>query len=397
VKVAYYSPLPPERTGISEYSELLLPALRTRADVVVVQKGNKTPKADAHVYHIGNNPDFHDWIVEALRRQPGIVVLHDFVLHHLVAGMTLGRGDWRGYQEAMEREEGLVGRLLAQALLEGRLPPIWETRPEDFPLAGEVLSLARGLIVHSRFVEERVRDAGYEGAVWRIPHPAWTPPALEPERIAGGPVIGSFGNLNPSKRVPELFAAFREFRREHPDARLLLVGAVSGRYDLPPVPEGTERIDYVDEARLWRLMAGADVHVSLRFPTMGETSGSAVRSLALGKPLVVSDVGWFSELPDDAALKVPLDEREVPVLARALALAADHAEPLAAAALRYAQTALALDRVADRYLDAIETAAGGGLVADAVIGDVARAASEVGIEDTSEVARRLAEAGIAPP
>ena len=44
-------------------------------------------------------------------------------------------------------------------------------------------------------------------------------------------------------------------------------------------------------------MGACDVHVSLRSPTMGETSGTAIRALALGKPLVVSDVGWFAELP----------------------------------------------------------------------------------------------------
>ena len=58
-------------------------------------------------------------------------------------------------------------------------------------------------------------------------------------------------------------------------------------------------------------MAACDACVSLRSPTMGETSGTAIRALSLGKPLVVSDVGWFSELPDDVALKVPVDEDEV--------------------------------------------------------------------------------------
>jgi glycosyltransferase involved in cell wall biosynthesis len=400
MRIAYYSPLPPERTGIAEYSELLLPELGRRVEIAVVARGNKDPRADTAVYHIGNNPEAHAWIVDALRRRSGVVVLHDFVLHHLVAGMTLGRGDWQGYLNAMEREEGLVGRLLAQALLEGRLPPLWETRPEDFPLAGEVLDRATGLIVHSRYVEERVRGAGYDGPLWRIPHPAWTPPEVEPERVGGAPLVGCFGNLNPSKRLPELLAAFSALRGRHPDARLLLVGGVSARYELPPLSDGVERIDYVDEPRLWALMRACDVHVSLRFPTMGETSGSAVRSLSLGKPLVVSDIGWFTELPGDVALKVPLDEREVDVLAGALELAAEHAPTLGAAARAYAERELDVARVAERYVEALETAAGGDAVADAVVREVAEAAAAVGIApddpQAAEIARRLAEAGIAP-
>ena len=125
--------------------------------------------------------------MDTLRKKPGVVVLHDFVLHHLVAGLTVGRGDGHGYLDAMEREGGVVGRLLGHGVLDKRIPPLWESRPEDFHLAGEVLDLATGLIVHSRYVEERARAAGYEGPIWRIPHPAWQVPAVEPARDRGQP------------------------------------------------------------------------------------------------------------------------------------------------------------------------------------------------------------------
>ena len=73
----------------------------------------------------------------------------------------------------MEAEHGLAGRLLAYGVLDNRIPPLWETRPQDFPLAGEILRLAQGLVVHSRYVEDGARAAGYEGPIARIPHPAW--------------------------------------------------------------------------------------------------------------------------------------------------------------------------------------------------------------------------------
>ena len=138
MKVALFSPMPPERSGIADYSALLLPALRARCEVVTVKRGAKKPPrgTDLCVYHIGNNPDAHGWIVEALRRTPGVVVLHDFVLHHLVAGLTIGRRDGHGYLDAMEREGGVVGRLLGHAVLDKRIPPLWENRPADFHLAG---------------------------------------------------------------------------------------------------------------------------------------------------------------------------------------------------------------------------------------------------------------------
>src|SRR5207247_5217159 len=169
--------------------------------------------------------------------------------------------------------------------------------------------------------------AGYDGRLWRIPHPAWAAPAVAAADVDGDPLVGCFGNLNASKRVPQLLEAFARLRASRPSARLLLVGAEAPGFDLAGRLaglglDGVEREDYVDEQRLWSLMAACDVCVALRSPTMGETSGSAIRALVLGRPLVVSDTGWFRELPEEVALKVPVDEHEAETLAGAL-------EPLA--------------------------------------------------------------------
>ena len=407
MRVGYFSPLPPSRSGIADYSALLLPALEQRVEVVPVGKRRRLGPRDVDVrlYHVGNNPDAHGWIVDTLRQKPGVVVLHDFVLHHLVAGITVGRGNGHGYLDAMEREGGVVGRLLGHGVLDKRIPPLWESRPEAFHLAGEVLDLATGLIVHSRYVEECARAAGYEGPVWRIPHPAWEVPAFVPAQVDGSPLIGSFGNVNASKRIPQLLEAFARLRRERPDARLLLVGAVSPGFDLDRrlqrlglSEEGIVREAYVQEDRLWSLMAACDVCVNLRSPTMGETSGSVIRQLSLGKPVVVSDVGWFSELPDDVALKVPVDGQETDALYAALELLARDESAraaMSAAALDLVRREHDLERTAELYVAALEQALGGEAVSEAVLGDVARAAAEVGIgagsAEATELARRLAE------
>ena len=403
MKVAYYSPMPPSRSGVADYSALLLPELRKHVEVTVVRSGRfrLMPRADVSLYHVGNDPDAHGWIARALAARPGVVVLHEFVLHHLVAGLTLARGDSRGYLDAMERGHGLAGRLLAFGVTEGRIPPLWETRPEQFPLAGDVLASSRGLIVHSRFVEERARAAGYEGPIWRVPHPSWPLPDAAPAEVEGNPLFGCFGHLNESKRIPQLLSAFTRLRQTHPDARLLLVGAFASRLQGLEIPEGVIREDYVSEERLWSLMRACDAIVSLRSPTMGETSGSAIRALTLGKPLVVSDVGWFSELPDDVAIRVPVDEREAETLLGALeALAAD--EPrrvgMGAAARDLVERDHGLPRVAELYASALEEAAGGKPVRDAVLREVAEAAAAVGIgaddPEAVELAARLDEVGL---
>jgi glycosyltransferase involved in cell wall biosynthesis len=408
MKVAYFSPLPPERSGVADYSALLLPALRQRVDVTVVRRGvTRAPRrTDVALYHVGNNPDAHGWIVDALRRRRGVVVLHEFVLHHLVAGLTLGRGDTDTYLGAMHRDAGVVGRLLAHGVADHLLPPIWDERAQDFPLAGLVLDQADGIICHSRYVEGLAREYGYEGPIWVVPMPAW--PAVETTgRIVPEghfPVVACLGHLNFTKRIPQLLDAFAHLRRRFPDALLVLAGSVTPGFRLDALgpDHGVLRLDYQDERDLWRLLADCDVCVSLRWPTMGETSGMVLRALSLGKPLVVADAGWFSELPDSVAAKVPVDEFEVPTLAATLELLAqDDAlrERLRIAAREYARREHDLDRTADLYLEALEEVAGGPTVRNAVLDDVARAAHEVGMDvydpGLSEVAGGLREVGLA--
>jgi glycosyltransferase involved in cell wall biosynthesis len=402
VRVAYYSPLPPSHSGIADYSTLLLPALRERIeDIVLAQPGKRAPRADVYLYHIGNSPDDHGWIVDALRKRPGVVVLHEVVLHHLISGITLGRGNGRAYLDAMERDAGVGGRLIGYGVLDNLLPRIWETQPERFPLTGTILDLATGLIVHSRYVEAGARRARYAGPLWRVPHPAWPQRTIEPEPGFGAdPLIGCFGHLNMNKRIPALLEAYALLRTRRPGAQLLLVGAATERFDLDRrverlgLGDGLIREQRVSEERFERLMAACDVLVNLRSPTMGETSGAVIRGLALGKPMLVSNVGWFSELPDEAVLKIPLDAYEVQTIAAALELAAAHADELGAAARAYVAGEHDLGRTADLYTAALEEAAGGEAASAAVLIRIAEAAAEIGVDDPKEIVRVAREAGL---
>jgi len=406
LKVAYYSPLPPERSGIADYSAMLLPELQERVEIEVVRRSARrrgrraAARCDVALYHVGNDPEHHWWIVEELRRRPGVVVLHDFVLHHLIAGMTVGRRDPDAYLDAMQREAGAVGRMLAHGVVDGLLPALWESRAHEFPLTDEVLRSATGVIVHSAYVERCLHERGYAGPVWRVPLAAWPMPSEVPD--AGLPpgrlVVGTFGHLNPAKRVPQLLEGFALLRERVPEALLLLAGSVSPGVKLE-LPGDAVHFDYVPEQRLWSLLAATDICVSLRYPTMGETSGVAVRALEAGRPQVVSDVGWFSELPDEVALKVPVGADEVETLAAQLERLAQDPElraRMGAAARALAGRKHDVARVADAYARTLEEAAGGSAVAEAVQTAVATAAADVGLqaggEALGEISARLQEA-----
>jgi glycosyltransferase involved in cell wall biosynthesis len=205
-----------------------------------------------------------------------------------------------------------------------------------------------------------------------------------------------------------MLEAFAILRHRVPAALLLLVGSLSPGVELAPVydrlglraGEDVIHVDYVDEARLWAFLSACDVCVNLRHPTMGETSGIVIRALSAGRPLVVSDVGWFAELPSDVAVKVPVGEEEVEAIASALERLVR--EPRLRVAMGEAGRSAAqgqheLGRVADAYVAALEEAAGGVAAREAVLVEIARAASEIGVAQDgpalTEISERLKELG----
>ncbi len=412
MKIAYVSPLPPERSGIADYSALLLPALRQRLKIQTVRPGRRLPRGcDVTLYHLGNDVDAHGWIFRLLERRRGIVVLHDFVLHHLIAGLTVGAGDGEAYLRALEAEAGLAGRLLGHGVLDGSLPPLWETRPQDFPLVDSVLARADGVIVHSSYVAPHVRMRRYEGPIWQIPHPAWPPPPRRsialPSR--GRTVIGCFGHLNTTKRLPQLLEAVARLRAHGQPVLLVLAGTIAPGLELEEraarlgLEPGRDLLPLgrVSEDRLWDLIHASDVCVTLRQPTMGETSGIAIRALSAGKPLVVSGRGWFAELPDGVAAKVPVDAWEVDTLTAVLErLCSDTTlrERLGGAASQYARAEHGLERVADLYTAALEEAAGGPAVTARVARQVAQSVHDIGLRaadsELAMVGARMREIGL---
>jgi glycosyltransferase involved in cell wall biosynthesis len=228
--------------------------------------------------------------------------------------------------------------------------------------------------------------------------PTWPAPPVEPASVQGDPVIGSVGFLNANKRIPQLLEAFAVLRGRHPRARLVLAGPEAPGLELERriaalgLQDAVERHGYVDEDRLWSIIAACDACVSLRWPTMGETSAGVIRVLSLGKPLVVSDVDAFAELPDEAVLKVKPDEREVESLAAALLLLSDPDRRTAFSG--YTVDEHDLGRVADLYAAALEEAAGGAQVRDVLLDGVVQAAADVGLDDTDRLATAAREVGL---
>ena len=87
-RIAWFSPMPPSRTGVATYSADVIEALREDHQIVVYPEGRahdfiwthlKQPY-DLIVYQLGNST-LHEYIWPYLFRYPGLVVLHDARLH----------------------------------------------------------------------------------------------------------------------------------------------------------------------------------------------------------------------------------------------------------------------------------------------------------------------------
>lgn len=277
---------------------------------------------DIAVYQVGNN-GHHDFVYETALRHPGIVVMHEANLHHLITDLTIRRGAWDAYVEECAYNGGESARAHALRVRALEVGPDYE----GLAMTRRLLERARGVVVHSQFMLSRIREAGYTGPMARVPHGAWIrgPGAPEISRNAmrqrlgldaRTPLIGTFGFLKPYKRLPESLRAFRRLIRVDSRAKLILGGEPHPELPLQQMIEslGLEAhvrvLGFTPSEDFPAYIEACDVVLNLRYPTVGETSGSLLRALGAGKAVLVSDVGAFSELPDEVCLKVPVGTAE---------------------------------------------------------------------------------------
>lgn len=372
MRVAFFSPMPPSKSGIADYSQALVQPLARLADVTVFA-GCEAPydaaSFDAAVYQIGNNP-YHALAYETALRYPGIAVLHEANLHHLVADLTIRRGDWDAYLAECLYDGGEA------ALARARRVRALETGPdyEGVPMLRRIIEASRAVVVHSRAVEEAVRARGFTGPLARIPHGAWLPDAdrngwrgrLGLDELT--PLVGIFGFLKPYKRIAESLRAFRRVLRLVPEAKMILVG--EPHPDLP-VREMVHSLGLSASVRVLGFtpieeftgyMGACDIVLNLRYPTVGECSGSMLRALGFGKAVLVSEVGAFREYPDDVCLKVPVGPGEEDLIFEYLNLLISRPEVARAFGARarcWVERECSWEKVAARYAAFIEAVAAG--------------------------------------
>lgn len=385
-RIAYASPVNPAPSGISDYSEELLPYLGKYAALTLyvedglrpanpnlarhieirpvskLERDQRRRPYDAIIYHMGNSPA-HLGIWRALQRTPGIVALHDFVLHHfMLQELVAARGEIDRYRAEMARRYGEEGAHNAELMLRGR----FTAAAFEFPFCEDVLARADGVLAHSRYVLDRILairpDLPLALAPMGVPLPPDIPRDAARARLGLPPdalILASFGHINPYKRLEPALRALRELRETRPDARYILVGSISANYDARAVVEraGLAEIvtitGYVARADFEDYVAAADICLNLRHPTAGETSASLLRLLGAGRPTLVTASGSFTELPPGVAAQVDPDASEGDLILAYCRLLAEHpaiAAAMGAAARDYVARDHTLDAAALGYM-----------------------------------------------
>jgi glycosyltransferase involved in cell wall biosynthesis len=306
----FYSPLPPARTGVADYAAALLAELRRHGKVEIAPA-----RCDIALYHLGNNA-LHAAAYRRALQQPGVVVLHDSVLHHFLLGQ-LSEG---AYIEEFVYNYGEWNRGLAGELWRSRASSASDNRYFDSPLLKRAAERARAVVVHNPAAGCVVQAHAPQARIVEIPHLFQPPPAAsDADRLRyrqslgiapGAFLFGMFGYLRESKRLIPALQAFAEVHRELPETAMLVAGSFVSR-DLARaaapllLAPGVIRLPHLSERDFWLAAASVDACINLKYPAAGETSGIAIRLMGLGKPVILTDSPECARYPEDACVRVP--------------------------------------------------------------------------------------------
>lgn len=341
MRIAWFSPWPPQVSGVAGRSAEIVPVLAARGlgiDVFVdarhvpiaARAGDDPPAAgavrvqnahdfvwrmgrrqyDLAIYQAGNSRQ-HAFVWPYLFRWPGLAVLHDARLHHARGAALLDRhhtGDYRAefaWNHPTTRPEAAE---LAVAGFAGPYYYLW-------PMTRAVIAASRMVATHARGAIDALAEAA-QGLPTPIEYLALgeglsrEPTAAERsawrDRLglpADAVVFGVFGALTAEKRIAPILRSFAAVRERIPGARLVLAGAADTRLDVSALVDALGLASSViqlpppDDETFDRLIASVDVVLNLRWPTSLETSGPWLRALSAARATVTFALAHQAHVP----------------------------------------------------------------------------------------------------
>jgi glycosyltransferase involved in cell wall biosynthesis len=394
--LALLTPWPPQHSGIADYAYDLATILAEHDLRIVVYTTEESPLPlngitihtvdaqdgalaldgfDCIVYQLGNNTDFHLWMIPLLKKHPGVIHLHDLVMHHMAAWLTWLQGETDAYLQLLEKWHGPQGLLEGQRSIEQE-DYLWNSdRVAEFPLCEEYLQDAHAIIVHSTYALRHVRKTCGHVPSFQLPQLY----KMGPKASAPGAVrrISVLGGVDPQKRLDWVIGALAALSsgpaRSIP-LELHIAGGIDPRCEY--LLERAQKLDApnlkvefhgrVNEDHFMDIFTSTDLCIALRYPTMGETSAIVMKALQLGIPTIVNDIGWYAELPAAIVKQLPVEncQQKLTQLVEYLLLEPDAFKDWSRRCLDYAQTEFSLDIYGERYIELCDNPEGVELITD---------------------------------
>lgn len=339
MRIAIITPLPPQHTGIADYVSDLVTGLLdsslgfdlfTNGDLrsfmginvfnLAEESYDTLSQYDVIIYHLGNNVNFHGYMIPLIKKYGGIVHLHDIVLNHLFYELASREGSFESYLSKIRKWYGAKLEKLFSALISNNVPPVIYDNIIDIPLFEEVIQYADACIVHSDFAREKIKKAFPGFSIYKVKQLYKMQSTKKCKEIARGTVVkfGVFGGVDPQKNLDLILHQFAKIKKYRPtiDFKLYIVGGISSGCEY--IIELIKKLELeknviitgrVEEDVFLDYFNNIDVVIALRNPTMGETSAIVMRALQLSIPCIVNNVGWYKELPNHV-IKINSEDEE---------------------------------------------------------------------------------------
>jgi glycosyltransferase involved in cell wall biosynthesis len=294
-------------------------------DTIIWTEKSKVRKAaleaDAIIYQVGNSFEYHCGCLFWMEKLPGIVCLHDYFLGNLFMGWSAEHPA----SEAAEVLKRLYDKKYEEYFCYSDSVSFIEGTCKTMPMTEWVASMADGVIVHSAWDRLRLDDACL-GPVAVIPLAYAIPKQhqVQDKDLAEDKLtVVTIGHVNPNKRARSVIEAIGKSKELRDKVAYRLVGAVEPDVAVKLLALAKERgvrLDItgeVDDETLVQELINADMVCCLRWPALESASASTIEAMLYGKATLVTDTGFYSELPVDCVLKIS-PEKEVGDIRNAL-------------------------------------------------------------------------------
>lgn len=265
--------------------------------------------SEAVVYQIGDNYQYHAGALRWLDQAPGLVLLHDFFLPNLVAG-------WMRQTPPPTTDivSAWYGASIAEDFYSSDNIAAFLARTNyEVTMLEPVCAKARAVITHSHWGCDWVLRA-CPGPICVVPLPQLSvekpPQTAELQRQGDRLRILTIGHVNANKRAESVIMALARSAplREAYCYRLVGHVDVERREELSKLASkyGVDLVilGEVDEPTLRNELDGCDVVSCLRWPTLEAASSSLVQALLHARATIVTDAGFYREIPPECVLKV---------------------------------------------------------------------------------------------